>query len=93
MARIVDPYDPDRYYENAAWVRKPSGSIVVDGREVASTLQCRHCGAHFIYRKTDRYVCVNCGGDICGQRQCVEHCMAIEKKLDLYEKGKLGVLR
>lgn len=96
MPCIFNPYDRDEWYEDAAWHRKPSGSIVVDGKEVATTIMCVHCGGHFVYRKFrkiidggGRYVCIKCGGDVCGKPACVAECLHIEKRIDLYEKGKL----
>lgn len=80
--------DQDKWYEDAAWVLKPSGSVVVDGKEVAYTLQCQHCGAHFVYRKSrGRFMCTKCSGDVCGAAKCVNECRPLERALDLYEKG------
>lgn len=91
MPRIYDPHDRDRWYENAAWHRKPSGSIVENGKEVATTLFCVHHGGHFVYRKDmGRNVCLKCGGEVCPLPRCNQVCMHIEQRLDLYESGKIG---
>jgi hypothetical protein len=94
MPRIYDPHDRDRWYEDAQWHRKPSGSIVQDGKEVAYTLMCRHCGCHFVYRKFRKiidggglYICRKCGGDVCGRKRCIMECRPIEKQIDLEERG------
>lgn len=58
------------------------------------TVQCVHCGAHFIeprFEKTPegrktrigRGYCKNCGGFICG-KNCLE-CVPLEKQLDIME--------
>lgn len=57
--------------------------------------QCCHCGHHFrVVRgsgKTRGY-CQACNGVTCGAQDCFYH-FPWEKRLDLYEKGKLIVLR
>lgn len=65
-------------YSDAQHVRKPHGIIFQDGKEVASTLQCCHCGAHWIPRKGSgirrgfclRHMEVTCGADKC--TNCIE---------------------
>lgn len=79
----------------ADYVRKPAGTVVIDGVEVASTRQCVHCQQHFISVRGSgalRGFCRNCMGDTCGAPKC-DRCLPAEKKLDLYESGKLSVLR
>lgn len=78
--------------------RKASGYIIMDDGngpvETAATMQCVHCGNHFISVKgsgTVRGLCLKCYGVICGPA-CSE-CIPFERKLDDYEKGKLVVLR
>ncbi len=78
-------------------VRRAKGSIIIDGRQVADTLQCPHCGGHFqIIRAGRKQVnwpyCKNCGSLTCGLPKCHE-CVPIEEKLDLYELGKISELR
>lgn len=79
-------------------VRKPSGTIILtDARgntTQSDTKQCVHCNAHFQWVKgsgTHRGFCQLCMGVTCGAPKCMEH-MAFEKKLELYEKGKLITL-
>lgn len=68
---------------------KHVGSIFVDGHEVAETMQCCHCGGHFVYRKgsgTDRGFCTLCNQMTCGKKACDPH-VPFEKKLDLLEQN------
>lgn len=80
--------------ENAG--KHASGAIIVDGMHVADTMQCVHCGHQWIPVKGSgkkRGFCLNCGGVTCGSHQCETKCESFEKKLDLYDKGKLKQLR
>lgn len=64
-------------------------------KETAATLQCVHGGEHFVSVKGSgirRGFCLNCGGVTCGSA-AHDACYHFLKKLDDYEKGKLGVLR
>ena len=74
-------------YNDAQAVSRPAGGIVVDGVQVADTVQCRHCGKHFVMRHgsgTVRGYCQRCGGLVCGPR-CAA-CVPFEQALDLAEK-------
>ena len=67
--------------------RQPAGFILEDGREVASTEQCVHCGEHFVMVKgsgTVRGYCPKCDGMVCGPK-CAA-CVPFEKRLDDAEK-------
>lgn len=72
-AGIVDEY------ADAQFERKPHGIIFSDGKEVAHTLKCPHCGGQFVSRKGSghrRSFCfihheVTCGSDAC-LRDCVD---------------------
>lgn len=60
-------------YSDAKHERKPHGIIIVDGKEVATTLQCPHCMAHFISRKGSgarRTFCMKCMSVTCGNPAC-----------------------
>jgi hypothetical protein len=75
-------------------IRKPNGAIMIDGMHIADTLQCVHCGMHWIPVKGSgriRGFCTKCGGPTCGSHECMK-CVPFEKKLDLYEKGKIITL-
>lgn len=55
-------------YADAQYERKPHGVVLVDGKEVASTLMCPHCGQHFVSRKgsgTRRHLCRACQYHAC----------------------------
>lgn len=71
-----------------------AGAVVVGGKDSAGTLCCVHCNRHWVPVKgsgTVRGFCIKCMGPICGSHSC-DNCMPFEKKLDLYEKGKLASL-
>ena len=86
--------DPRWFYKDAANPgRRRHGIILIDGKEVAATLQCSHCGCHFVHRKhRGDWICLKCAGVVCGKAECVRNCVPFEKKLDEYESGKIGVL-
>lgn len=68
-------------------VRRPSGHILIGGTVVADTLQCVHCGTHWIPQAgsgIERGFCMNCMGPVCG-RKCAA-CVPMEKRLDIAEK-------
>jgi ribosomal protein L37AE/L43A len=63
----------DGQYANAQHERKPHGLVIVNGQEVASTLQCPHCGGHFVSRKGSgirRTFCLKCQAVTCGNFAC-----------------------
>lgn len=60
-------------YSDAKHERQPHGIVFVNGREVATTLQCPHCLAHFVSRKASghrRTFCMKCMAVTCGHRAC-----------------------
>lgn len=72
MDLIIKPGIVDEY-EDARYEQHPHGLIFVNGREVASTLQCPHCGGHFISRTGSghrRTFCTNCKAVTCGSAAC-----------------------
>jgi hypothetical protein len=74
--------------------RRAHGHIIIDGSDVADTLQCCHCGAHFVSIRgsgTRRGFCLNCMQVTCGSKRC-DPCVPFEKRLDEYEKGKRATL-
>ena len=79
---------PDDEYKNASNPRQEHGAIILDGQQVASTLQCPHCGSHFVSRKGSgkrRTWCLRCNAVTCGQHTC-DPCIPFEKRLDICEK-------
>ena len=59
--------------KDAKFERHPHGVIFVNGQEVAHTLQCPHCGAHFVSRKGSgarRTFCLKCMAVTCGHPAC-----------------------
>lgn len=71
--------------------RKESGAIVIDGRHVASTRQCVHCGSHeqiLAESGRKRGWCINCNGFLCGKKKCFA-CIPYEAKIE-YEEAIYG---
>lgn len=67
--------------------RKPSGAILLDGIEVAHTLQCCHCGCHYVSIKGSgikRGFCLKCMKTTCGNHEC-DTCITSEQKLNIIE--------
>lgn len=61
------------------------GAWIVDGIEVAATLQCPHCGAQFVSVRgsgAQRMWCSSCGDLTCGAPQC-NVCTPFRKELEL----------
>jgi hypothetical protein len=82
-------------YEDVVSSGKPAGTIIIDGHETAETMQCVHCGRHWIRRRNSGKMmgyCMNCGGVFCPDSKCRE-CLHFKKKLELYEQGKLSELK
>lgn len=80
MLTLGKKFDP--IYE-----KKPSGYIIIDGNEVARTLQCCHGGEHFISVRGSgirRGWCLKCQKPTCGKAKC-DPCIPFQEKLDLYE--------
>jgi len=74
---------------------KPRGHLLVDGATVADTVQCCHCGRQWIFVKGSgrrRGWCMNCNAIHCGDAAC-DLCVPFERKLELYEAGKIGHLK
>lgn len=78
----------DKPYADAVPVRRPAGHILIGSEVVADTLQCVHCGAHWIPQAGSGIVrgfCRLCMGPVCGVACAV--CVPFEKKLDLAERA------
>lgn len=80
-------------YQSTAAVVDPShigGGIIVDGKYVADTVQCVHCGAQWealLDDTTERGWCLSCNGFTCGHLSC-EECLPFQRRLDAIERGK-----
>jgi len=81
-----------------ATAAKPAGVVVTataSGRVVeADTLQCVHCGMHWIVEPGSgrrRGWCTKCNGPLCHSKElCTVMCYPLEKRLDDVEKhGRL----
>lgn len=65
--------------------RRSSGGIIVDGVHVADTIQCVHCGMHWIPVKGSKKVrgyCSKCKGSHCGGIKCWE-CNPFKERLGI----------
>lgn len=74
-------------FANAKFEKKPSGVILMDDKEVAHTLQCCHCTAHFISIRGSgkrRGYCTHCKKVTCGHPKC-DRCIPYEEKLEIAE--------
>lgn len=73
---------------------KESGTVLItdpdsDAVVTAFTLQCRHCGQHWIPAPGSgrvRGFCQNCNGPICGPG--CQKCVPVEQMLENIEKGR-----
>lgn len=79
-------------------VIRPHGIVVVtdpDGKTIErDTLRCCHCQHVWVVVPGSgrrRGFCTRCMGPTCGNPKC-DACVPIEKRLDLYEKGKIDRL-
>lgn len=73
MDLIIRPGIVDDYAD-AQHERQPHGVVIVDGKEVATTLQCPHCSGHFVSRKGSghrRHFCMRCHAVCCGSVACI----------------------
>lgn len=69
--------------------RNAHGAVIMDGREVGNTLQCPHCGGHFVSRKGSgarRTYCLKCSAVTCGSLAC-DPCTPFERQLEAAEKA------
>jgi len=67
--------------------RNGKGAIVANGAHVADTLQCVHCGCHWIPvtgSGQKRGWCTACVGPCCGKEGCMT-CIPFEAKLEIEE--------
>jgi hypothetical protein len=67
--------------------RTAHGAFIIEGREVAHTLQCPHCGGHFVSRRGSgarRTFCLRCMAVTCGSPVC-DPCIPFEIKLEAME--------
>jgi len=74
---------------------RPAGHIVIgdpgsDRVIERDTLQCVHCGAHFVIQPGSgnrRGFCLCCNGPTCGRPEC-DVCVPTEQKLENIEAGR-----
>lgn len=71
-------------------VKNAAGGIIVDGIQVADTLRCVHCSAHWVPIKGSgkrRGYCMVCKGVTCGSIKC-DICIPLEARLEGWESHK-----
>ena len=76
-------------YAKACSGRSYGGTILADNKEIGNTIQCVHCGNHFLMVRgsgVTRGWCMRCNGIVCGP-QCSE-CVPFDRQLEIME-GKL----
>lgn len=81
----------ENYYTDSLSTIKASGAILVDGKHIADTIQCKHCGGHFVHQRgkaATRGWCFKCNGMLCGQKRCMKSCIPTEVELSTMEKGR-----
>ena len=74
-------------------MRSPDGHFIDpnmgnNGKEVADTVQCCHCGMHLTWtKKTWKQTgwCINCQRIRCQKKEC-QTCCHWEKRMEKYEK-------
>ena len=86
----LTPLEKEAEYRDARLERmgREAGAFVVDGIQIASTLQCCHCGGHFVsFRGSGarRVHCGRCNAITCGNPAC-DACVPFEKWLETVEK-------
>jgi hypothetical protein len=84
LYRSLHDYDKAHYDD-----RNYSGTILIDGKEVAQTLQCCHCQKHFINLKIpgkERGWCTRCNGPVCPKKEC-DVCLPFMRWVENIEKG------
>lgn len=80
-------------FQDAKHERRSHGAFIVDGKEVGCTLQCPHCGAHFLSVRGSgkrRTFCMHCMAVTCGDPRC-DPCKPLEKLLEEFERGIANV--
>jgi len=70
---------------------QPHGVILMDGQEVADTLQCPHCQCHFVKIAGPAPFCTNCGAYECGKERC-RTCIPFLLRLELFERHMIDEL-
>ena len=77
-------------YKRAISQRKPAGGLLIGNTHIADTLQCKHCGKHWVPIRGSRKLrgwCLRCNGVLCGNRDCLLDCSPFEEKLEMREKN------
>ena len=79
-------------YADAKFEQRPHGIIFVDGKEVAHTLMCPHCGAQFVSRRGSghhRTYCYVHQAVTCGSPSCSRDCVDIYTEYGVLSRREL----
>lgn len=72
--------------------RHGKGAVVNSGQHVADTLQCAHCGMHWVTKPgsgKERGWCMRCHAPLCGKAPCFEDCLPYEARIDIMDSKVL----
>lgn len=79
-------------------ILRPHGNVMIvtaAGSISRDTLRCCHCQRSWIVAPGSgrkRGFCTKCAGPTCGSHDC-QTCLPAEKRIELYEQGKIQILR
>jgi hypothetical protein len=81
-------------------VLRPHGTIIISDPDLPhdvhmDVMTCVHCQSAWVVRPGSgrvRGFCMRCNGVTCGGPKCLECLGPIERRIELYEAGKLAVL-
>jgi len=86
------PHAPHAPHTPTHSARRPAGHVIMvdpGGVELmADTLQCVHCGAHWIVKPGSgrkRGFCLKCMGPTCGSPRCEHSCNPVEAQIEAME--------
>lgn len=82
-------------------VRRETAGALIIGDTVYDTVQCQHCGAHWVPERGSGRVrgwCMRCNGPTCGAEPCETTCQTQEQLIEAIEAAarmeqSLAVLR
>jgi hypothetical protein len=79
----------------SAYSRQAHGAVIIDGKEVGTTLQCPHCNGHFLSVRGSghrRTFCARCNAITCGSRAC-DPCRPFEEQMEAIERAATREMR
>jgi hypothetical protein len=86
-----------RHFHGAVMITGPVGASGAGWTQTLDTLQCCHCGGHWIVQPgsgIERGWCRKCMAPLCGKKPCMARCAPWEKQCEEIEaKAKLNAMR